>query len=331
MAYACKVLADSISPAGHRLTSFEVTFPRIVLAEVNTHKMLSKSSASSRAIPVKDRIAALLADPFVPESFGRNQRGMQPGRALEGPEDRLARDFWETHLSASIDCAGGLAGLEVHKQLANRLLEAHCWHTAIITGTDWDNFFHLRVNPLAQGEFQSLAKLMQDAMAASESRALGPGEWHLPYVDGGESFNVEVDGHGDSLRKISAARCARLSYLTQKGVRDPREDLSLFGRLLSAGHMAPLEHPARPMEDWELEAYEQWLCEVWVDGHGSRTMRVSREFKESLESYEQPGKLRLKSAKQVHYSGNLNGWISCRALVPGEHDILGHRAQEPGV
>lgn len=53
MTYDAKILADSLSPDGVRLTTFKVTFPRIVLAEFNTHRMFSRNSASSRAIPIK--------------------------------------------------------------------------------------------------------------------------------------------------------------------------------------------------------------------------------------------------------------------------------------
>jgi hypothetical protein len=37
MAFAAKVLTDSVSELGDRLVTFEVTFPRIVLSEFNTH------------------------------------------------------------------------------------------------------------------------------------------------------------------------------------------------------------------------------------------------------------------------------------------------------
>lgn len=86
MGYEAKVLADSVSPAGVRLTTLEVTFPRFILAEVNTHRMLSRSSASSRAIPIEKRIKAVEEDPFVPEAFGRNRKGMQATEVLEGGE-----------------------------------------------------------------------------------------------------------------------------------------------------------------------------------------------------------------------------------------------------
>lgn len=40
---SAKIVADSISPQGDRLISVLCTFPRIILAEVNTHRMLSKN------------------------------------------------------------------------------------------------------------------------------------------------------------------------------------------------------------------------------------------------------------------------------------------------
>lgn len=46
-----EIIADSINQYGNRITSFVITFPRIVLAEFNTHRALSRNSASSRAIP----------------------------------------------------------------------------------------------------------------------------------------------------------------------------------------------------------------------------------------------------------------------------------------
>src|SRR5882672_11830736 len=94
MAYACRILADSISPAGHRMTSWEVCFPRIVLAEMNTHCAFGRNSASSRAIPVAKRVAAVRGDPFVPEAFGRNRKGMQPGDAFDGLEAAALHSRW---------------------------------------------------------------------------------------------------------------------------------------------------------------------------------------------------------------------------------------------
>jgi hypothetical protein len=92
--YECKIIADSVSPAGVRLTTLQITFPRFILAELNTHRMLSRNSASSRAIPVNKRIQQIMADPFIPEQFGRNQKGMQAHHNLEGEDATLAHEIW---------------------------------------------------------------------------------------------------------------------------------------------------------------------------------------------------------------------------------------------
>jgi hypothetical protein len=122
MAFECRVEADSLSPHGARLMTFVVTFPRFILAEFNTHRALSRNAASSRAIPVEKRIAAVEADPFVPESFGRNQKGMRADRSLEGDDRREARIVWESAVRSALHHAKLLADCGVHKQLANRLL-----------------------------------------------------------------------------------------------------------------------------------------------------------------------------------------------------------------
>jgi hypothetical protein len=75
MGFGAKILADSFSQAGDRLTTFEITFPRIVLAEFNTHRVISRNSASSRAIPVTTMLRMLDADPSS-RAHWKNQKGM---------------------------------------------------------------------------------------------------------------------------------------------------------------------------------------------------------------------------------------------------------------
>lgn len=299
MGYACKILADSVSPAAHRLTTFEVTFPRIVLAELNTHRMLSRNSASSRATPVQGRIAAVVADPFVPDSFGRNRKGMQHAEVLEGDEDRAARRCWAEACQDAVVSAGVLANIGVHKQLANRLLEPFSWHTAVLTATDWSNFFGLRVNPAAQGEIRTIAQMMLDLYMTSEPTPVGYGEWHTPYVgkDERETFRAE----GIDPVKVSVARCARVSTLTQDGRRDPREDVALYGRLVAPGHLSPLEHAARPMWHEELQLFARPVV----------------EWNQARQRFEVEPR-----AGARYYLGNFNGWVQDRKLIPGEDDFL---------
>jgi hypothetical protein len=251
MGYAAKVICDSVSPLGVRLTTLEVTFPRFILAEVNTHRALSKSSASSRAIPVAKRIQSAIEDPFIPEVFGKNEKGMQSNATLDELSNNMARAEWLAARDSAVASAKILAGLEVHKQYANRLLEPFLFHTAVISGTEWGNFFALRRGREAQPEFRITADLMFEAMAKSNPVPAGYGDWHRPYVRDIDELELAQVTWSDAdvediLNRISIARCARVSYLTQDGKRDPNEDLSLFGRILAPGHMAPLEHVAIP-------------------------------------------------------------------------------------
>ena len=164
----------------------EVTFPRIVLAEFNTHRVLSRNSASSRAIPVEKRIAALELDCFEPEAFGKNQKGMQASEDLRSEDDVMARMAWRKASTEAIASAKALASLGVHKQLANRLIEPFCWHTVIVTATEWDNFYALRCSPDAQPEIRKVAEMMRDVHEASRPTYLDFGEWHLPLLQDDE-------------------------------------------------------------------------------------------------------------------------------------------------
>jgi hypothetical protein len=237
-----RVIADSLSPAGVRLTTIEATMHRFVLAEFNTHRAFSRNSASSRAIPVSKQIAAVMDDPALPLEWGSNQPGMQAGEPLDGEALQRVRKEWLSARDAAVTATTALMNHGLHKQVSNRLLEPFMWQTVIVTSTEWDGFYEQRCSPLAQPEIRACAEAMRSAMAASEPVALIENEWHTPYVSAGEDL-----GGADPL-KVSSARCARVSYLTHDGVRDPAKDIFLYERLVTASpiHASPLEHVARP-------------------------------------------------------------------------------------
>lgn len=246
MGYGAKVLADSIAD-GVRLTTMQVTFPRMVLAEFNTHRVFSRNSASSRAIPVEKNIARVRADPFVPEAFAKNQPGMQAGADFDAAENEEIRQRWlrlAEHLASE---AEWFASRKVHKQWANRIPELVNWHTCIVTATEWENFYALRCNPMAAPEIRTVAEMMRAAMKASTPEVLAPGGWHLPMVQDDELSLPDVH-----LVKVSVARCARVSYLTHDGKRDVGADLALYDRLKTSGHMSPFEHAAKVMSGAEV-------------------------------------------------------------------------------
>lgn len=247
MAYSAKVILDSISPRGHRLTTIEVTYPRMIHAELMTHRVFSRNAASSRAIPVKKLLGRVMEEPYIPEKWTKNQAGMQGFEIIANPE--VAQAVWLKARDAAHEAASTLAvGLDVHKQLANRLLEPFAWITVIITATDWQNFFKLRCDPAAQPEFQKIARMIQEEYNASTPKQLMRGDWHTPYMQPDEEhlrWPVKL--------KLATARCARVSYLTQDGKRDHEADFALYTRLLTGNHWSPFEHCARPAHNYESQ------------------------------------------------------------------------------
>lgn len=140
------VVADSINPQGDRLTSLLITFPRILLSEINTHRMLSKNTSSSRAIPFNKMVESVKTNPFIPIAFQKHHSGMQGTEYFEPPFDQDCKILWLEGRDAAVQKAKELYEYGVTKQLANRELETYMWTTMLITGSKegWQNFFNLR-------------------------------------------------------------------------------------------------------------------------------------------------------------------------------------------
>jgi hypothetical protein len=260
MAYSAKILCDSISPDDIRLTTLEVTLPRIVLSEFNTHRMLSRNSSSSRARPVEKQIKDILDDPFIPEYWGKNQKGMQAEEELIGQERKDAIDKWIQARDNAVMSAKELLKTGVHKQLTNRLLEPWMWQTIITSATEWSNFFALRRHKDAQPEIKKAADLMHIAINDSKPKLIFFDEYHLPLIQDGEL--EELKKQGLDPRLVSVGRCCRVSYLTHLGVRDPKADVELAIQLQTSGHMSPYEHIATPTKlakDMFIGNFRGWV------------------------------------------------------------------------
>lgn len=221
----------------------EVRLHRFVLAEFNTHRTFSRNSASSRAIPVGKQFVVVAGEPAVPLVWASEQKGMQGGEELPQFTQIDARKVWLAARDAAVHHAEQLVNLGVHKSITNRLLEPFLPHTVIVSSTDWDDFWTQRASWLAQPEIRAAAEAMRTAYDASTPRKLHAGSWHMPYVDAEERSVLGTDA-----MRVSAARCARVSYLTHDGRRDIQADLNLYRRLVTARppHWSPLEHVATP-------------------------------------------------------------------------------------
>jgi thymidylate synthase ThyX len=218
------------------------TFPRFILAEFNTHRMLSRNAASSRAIPTKKFIEKIEQDPVMPVHWGKNQSGMQAFSEISPSDIPVAETIWLQARDKMIFCAKELQSLNIHKQIINRLLEPWFSVTVIVTATDYDNFFKLRINENAQPEIFQLASLMKSKLLESTPKKIDIGSWHIPFADKHIS-NVPKE---EDLLKIGVARCARVSYLTFEGVIDYEKDYALHDQLKIDGHWSPFEHCATP-------------------------------------------------------------------------------------
>lgn len=277
-----KVVADSISPAGIRLTTMELCFHRFILPEFNTHRMFSRNAASSRAIPTQKLLDQVRDEPAMPMHWGKNQPGMQAREEIE--DNKKAISKWDDAAFNAATLANRLDILGVHKQVTNRLLEPFMWVKVIVTATEWDNFFDLRLHPAAQPEMALLASKMREAMDESNPKWLTNSDWHLPYIK-----EEEADVYTNELmRKCSAARCARVSYLNHDNTEpDTDKDIALADRLLKDGHMSPFEHQASPMGSEGSDWYDDWI---------------------------EKGVTHIDKEHQL-WSGNFRGWVQYRQLL----------------
>jgi thymidylate synthase ThyX len=296
--YKADVVADSISDSGVRLITWLVRFPRFLLAQMNTHRVFSRSYRSSRAVGVGSMITEVEESPFIPDGWRRNKRGMQTddNDCLEGEAAERMSNYYNALRASALQTAKLMQVEGVAKEQINRILEPYSWVTGIISSTETENFFALRCHGDAQSEMRIIAEMMLQSMRGSTPTRLSPGDWHLPFVtdEERELFKVDV------LLKVSAGRCARVSYGKEGDVGNVMSSLRLAGRLLDAGHMSPFEHQAQAMHD-ETDEY--------LTPNGSIGLRTY----EYLRSQTKGG-----IASSVVWVGNFRGWEQYRKMLPNE-------------
>lgn len=217
----------------------------------------SRNASSSRAVPVAKNIEQVRTNMATPVHWGKNQPGMQAREELGTEETKAVKDLWASAASYACDIAAKMNELGAHKQIVNRILEPFQYIHVVVTATEWDNFFALRMHKDAQPEIKLLAELMYKEMEASTPKALWLGEWHLPYIT-----EAEVYLPLDTQIKCSAARCARVSYIKHDGSSSSvADDVELFNQLVTRPftdkrgntltledpiHASPIEHQATP-------------------------------------------------------------------------------------
>lgn len=249
-----EIIADSINAVtGDRLKTFRVRVPKFILGEIARHRALSLSFSSSRAVPSKKIREQVMSDPVIPIHWGANQKGMQAHEELKGWRKVAAKRIWllSRWLIPPVIAHWLLQKIGLHKQISNRLLEAWMWADGLISETEDKNLFALRAHPDAEPHFRELAHQMKRLTEASVPRPLNVGEWHLPMLEHGSYDDIMTLEYA---KRVSAARCARVSYLFREGEkRLVAEDLELCDRLFGSRprHLSPAEHQAQALPSSE--------------------------------------------------------------------------------
>lgn len=263
--YEAKILKHSVSKAGIELVTFEVEYPHAVHKDVMTHRW-ARNFKSFRAVPPEILLKEIARDPFRPEEFNGRVKGMGRGEAIR--EQALANVLWDDYVDYCMTLARKMLRLNIAKEQINFVLQDLCSIRGIVTTTmpQLTNFFNLRLDvdengdPRARKEVYKVAQMMHHAYLASTPDPLFSG-WHLPLVKDEEIIAtipspMTIDHpvwspDWEFWKKVSVGRCARVSYLTHDGIRDPEKDVALHDQLLTNGHMSPFEHQGQPiMEPW---------------------------------------------------------------------------------
>lgn len=248
--------ASRSQATGQALVTFCCRYWRAIHSELLTHRQFSRNASSSRAIPTAKLLEAVRTDPAGPVHWGKNQPGMQANEEhtamIVHPRNGMLmsrEQAWSTMAAEAADWADAWAEAGYHKQIVNRIIEPFSYITVVITATSWDNWFALRAHADAQPEIQDVAytmlKLMNDVPMREvvNTKVSDPRAWHLPFVKFEERTHFQVA----DLLAMSAARCARTSYLTHDKANPTRaEDEKLYCRLVESKplHASPLEHQA---------------------------------------------------------------------------------------
>ena len=298
-----KVIQDSLSPTGDRLVTFEIETYRYIWAEVMTHRQLSRNAQSSRAVPSKT-VLKVNEDFVRPIIYGKNKAGMSSTEEFNELESSEIQKVWDSAANYTFAASLQLNELGLHKQWANRITEPFSKIKAVISATEWDNFFWLRIDPeAAQPEIVDLANKMQKAMQDSIPLQLKAGELHVPYVEREVGFDLSdeiryyISGQdGGELSKeealrISASCCCQVSY--RKLDDSFNKAMEIWDKLFSGPkpHMSPTENQAVALGSKKASIIQRVLPSYLPEG----ISHIDRE-----------GNL---------WSGNFKGFIQHRKII----------------
>lgn len=233
--YEVELLAYTKGPISS-IATFRLKYPRIVHAELMTHRVFSRNASSSRAVPSVTVQSEVKNDPAIPRKFQENKSGMQGGQELDFGHWKRE---WIKASEEVTQIANRFAGC--HKQIVNRITEPFSFINVIVTSTEWDNFFNLRCTDLADPTFEEVALMIREVLQKSTAVER---EWHIPY------FNPDINIEKNLI--VSTTKAAKISYNKDRMECSMEEYEKRHNQLLSDFHLSPFEHCAKPFNEWEV-------------------------------------------------------------------------------
>lgn len=298
------IIADSINSTNNRLITYVLEYPRFIHAEFMTHRLFSKNSESSRAVPVNKLIDNIREEPAIPMYWGKNKSGMQADDENNEPiktNENMYMDRHEAWLKSRDDAikwAQSFNSAGYHKQIVNRILEPYKMMKVVCSATEYDNFFWLRCHKDAQPEIRHLAEVMYECYQQSKPLVIRDGEYHLPFMN--EEIYEECEkyvkdnntpyGVMDLAKMISASCCAQVSY--RRNDTSIEKALNIYDHLVKSQpiHASPFEHQARPISAKDKHSF------VTNDNENTGITHMTRD--------------------NTLWSGNFRGWIQHRHEIP---------------
>lgn len=304
------IQASICASTGARIDTLICEYPRVIHSQLMTHRVFSKNSSSTRAIPLEKAIEQINADP-AEYIWTQNQAGMQ-GEVFTDPSKlHDLEEVFHTAKENAMYMAHKLLTLGAHKQNAGRLLEPFQNIKIVLTSTEWENWDWLRIDGAAQGEIAELARAIKKARDEAEPMMLKEGELHVPFVERERSagtgdliYSIPAPGKdiwftAEQALKVSASVCAQTSYRNSDYSLEKAE--KMYEMLTGSDHIhaSPFEHQALTIPEFNQN-----------DGRHS-------QWPKGVTHVDRKGNL---------WSGNLKGFIQHRQLIKG-HDYALHEQE----
>ncbi|WP_216094976.1 FAD-dependent thymidylate synthase [Glaciecola punicea] len=280
------IIAHSVNPQGNSIATVELEYPRMIHAELMTHRVFSRNAASSRAIPTKKMREQVRKQPAMPVYWGANQPGMKAKAQLTGKRKTFAIWSWKMAGKVVANMHWCFEKIGLHKQIANRILEPWQIMKTVITATEWDNAFWLRCHEDAQPEIRELFEELQRELEHSQPIKLEWGGWHLPYVT--KQFFEPVMPIENQLA-VSASCCAQVSYRRNDASLTKAKKIDNMLRTSERIHASPFEHQAQAVlpNVAKADRKDSGFTHIDFDGH--------------------------------FWSGNFKHWVQHRQLIPNSN------------